>query len=157
MSPPFLWQGESKKKGDSAALTPAHPRRYRTRPQENHEVGASAGTGFFFFLYPPALRRYFTHPALGPPRRAACPLGQALFFPRDASFFPWSFAASEHVVDQRPVPIKAIRADVVKDRFMVSRHVALIDQFLGLDRGVAGIANLKGASHEGNGSHWMLA
>ena len=65
-----------------------------------------------------------------------------------------SLATSQHIVDQRPVAVVAIRTDMVEDRVVVRGHVAVINQFFGNNHFVTGIANLKRPAHQGDGPHF---
>jgi hypothetical protein len=68
-----------------------------------------------------------------------------------------SLTASQHVVDQGPVAVVAIRTDMIEDRVVVRRYVSVIDQFFCDYEFVTGIANLKRSAHQGNGSHCRRA
>ena len=56
------------------------------------------------------------------------------------AFSTFSFPATSHVVDQRPINVGATEADGIEEGLGVRHKVLLVGEFIGHDLGVADIA-----------------
>ena len=63
------------------------------------------------------------------------------------------FAAAQHVVDQGPVPVVAIRTDMIEEGIVVGGEVAGVHEFLRDNDRVARIAELERPAHQADRLH----